>query len=406
MVRAVQTAAFNAGAVTMQLGGSMSQGQLMVIDELEPTDTGGRPDPQPEAAGRLAAAWSAVSAVLEAPLATTTFVSAGLPTLQARVMEHAGPNGAVARRTRERMTMTEDDVDPPPQTGLRPLGDGAVPSSVLAYPRIVSPLAGLLDRLPGSWLLPGMETIPEDRATLVETNPAFVTAFLLGANHELESELLWREFPTDRRGTPLRLFWARREPGEDIGPIHEWLPQSGLAELLSDDIASTDGQLVIVVRGRLLLRYPDMLVYAVGGDATGPSTDPAAVVLPSFSGRIGADLTFAGFPITRTDAEAAGLWFVLQQQPAAPRFGFDLERVDGPMATWSDVAWPDLGVAAGAHLSPTSAVVAALDLAPGGIGASSAITHRFGPTSAEIAAATLQRPIRVAIHSSRLLPAP
>jgi hypothetical protein len=301
--------------------------------------------------------------------------------------------------------MAAEDPDPSPFTGLQPIGDNDLPSTVLARPRIVAPLAGLLDALGGSWLLPGIDGIPQDRATLVETNPGFVAAFLLGANHELEAELLWREFPTDRRGTPMRRFWARRVPGDDIGPIHEWPLPAALAELVEDGTAAGDGQLVLVVRGRLLLRYPDVVVYAVGGDASGPSEDPGAVVLPAFSGRMRPDLTFAGFPLTRAQAEAADTWFVLQQQPAAPRFGFDVDRPPGSsLATWSDVAWDDVAVAPGAHLSPRAAAVSTLELLPGGVGPGSATTHRFGPTSAEIAAATLQRPIRVAIHFSRLLP--
>jgi hypothetical protein len=296
----------------------------------------------------------------------------------------------------------EDEPEGPELTGLRPIGDGDVPSSVLAYPRVLAPVAGLLDALPGSWLLPGMDGLPQDRATLVETNPAFVAACLLGANSELEAELLWREFPTDRRGTPLRRFWARRVPGEDIGSIFGWAPNAALADL----VLGTGGeQLVLVVRGRLLLRYPDIVVYATGGDTTGPSADPAAVVLPEFSGRMSPDVTYAGFPTTRQQALATDTWFVLQQQPAAPRFGFDVSRdPDEPMATWSDVAWPDLGVEPGEHLSPRSSTVVALDLPPGGVGASSVPHHRFGPTGGEVASAMLQRPIRVAIHASRLLP--
>jgi hypothetical protein len=408
MLRALQTASTAATVTSLLLGGGMLQNQLMVTDELDELGGDGRaarPDPDPGAAGRLQAAWTATSVTIDAEATPTTFVSAGLTTLHQRVMAQLGPRGAVVRRTRERLTMGEEDPDPPPFTGLRPIGDGDVPSMVLAYPRIVTALAGLLDRLPGAWMLPGMDGIEQDRATLVETNPGFVAALLLGANHELEAELLWREFPTDRRGTPLRRFWARRVPGDDIGPIHEWPAPTALAELVDDSATTDAGQLVLVVRGRLLLLYPDIVVYAVGGDATGPSPDPAAVVLPAFSGRMHPDLTYAGFPITRAEAEATGMWFVLQQQPAAPRFGFDVSRaIDAAMTTWSDVAWGDVGVAPGEHLSPRSASVAALQLAPGGIGGGPMIPHRFGPTSAEIAAATLQRPIRVAIHSSRLLP--
>ena len=32
-------------------------------------------------------------------------------------------------------------------------------------------------------------------------------------NHELARELLWREYPTDQRGTYSRQFWAHRNTG-------------------------------------------------------------------------------------------------------------------------------------------------------------------------------------------------
>ena len=33
-------------------------------------------------------------------------------------------------------------------------------------------------------------------------------------NHELARELLWREYPTDQRGTYSRQFWAHRNTGD------------------------------------------------------------------------------------------------------------------------------------------------------------------------------------------------
>ena len=46
-------------------------------------------------------------------------------------------------------------------------------------------------------LLPGVDLFPNNAVRVVETNPAFVAAFLAGANHEMTRELLWREYPAD-----------------------------------------------------------------------------------------------------------------------------------------------------------------------------------------------------------------
>ena len=36
----------------------------------------------------------------------------------------------------------------------------------------------------------------------------FVEAFMVGLNHEMNHELVWRTYPTDQRGTPFRRFFG------------------------------------------------------------------------------------------------------------------------------------------------------------------------------------------------------
>jgi hypothetical protein len=58
---------------------------------------------------------------------------------------------------------------------------------------------------------------------------------MVGLNHEFARELLWREYPTDQRGSYFRQFWdvrkkiaeavdkeAAREKFKDIKAIHTW----------------------------------------------------------------------------------------------------------------------------------------------------------------------------------------
>ena len=53
---------------------------------------------------------------------------------------------------------------------------------------------------------------------------------MVGLNHEMSRELLFREYPTDQRGTYFRQFWDVRgrvpapAPGstDDIDPIDGW----------------------------------------------------------------------------------------------------------------------------------------------------------------------------------------
>ena len=80
---------------------------------------------------------------------------------------------------------------------------------IMAYPELPDPAYRMLARYDRDRLLPGVDAIPPDSITLLETNPRFVAAFLAGLNHELNRELLWRRYPTDQRGTPVRRFWDR-----------------------------------------------------------------------------------------------------------------------------------------------------------------------------------------------------
>ena len=207
--RALQQAARSGEVTAIALGGEVGAGRLHVRDEFDPvvegpmlpTDTSG-------AAQLFQQAWAVLQAhVNEAP-PELTFLSAGLEGLQQTVMERTRHPQTIPRRLGDRLVGSDEADDPPPMSGLKPIGDGDVPSSVIAYPLIVSPVATMVDSLPGSWLLPGIEGVAQNTVTLLETNPAFVSSCLLGANQELNAELLWREFPTDRRGTSLRRFWT------------------------------------------------------------------------------------------------------------------------------------------------------------------------------------------------------
>ena len=65
-------------------------------------------------------------------------------------------------------------------------------------------------------LLPGVGTIDLDTVTLLNSNPRFIEAYMVGLNHELASELLWREFPSDTRASVLPpVLGHARHPGAD-----------------------------------------------------------------------------------------------------------------------------------------------------------------------------------------------
>ena len=97
---------------------------------------------------------------------------------------------------------------------------------IMAHPQFTVPMAEeLLARWP-EWALPGIGGLPPDTVTLLETNPEFVAALLVGLNQEFNRELLWREFPTDQRGTSFAQFWPGEAP--DVDEIARWPVGSSL----------------------------------------------------------------------------------------------------------------------------------------------------------------------------------
>ena len=179
--------------------------------------------------------------------------------------------------------------------------------------------------------------------------------------------------------------------------------------------------LVLLVRGDLLRRYPNALVYAVKAqqNPNGPRNLGTEERHPLFRGRLDPDVSFFGFNLdearVRGSSTDAGWFFVLQEQPSEPRFGLDL--ADAPTAglnQWRDLNWGHLAADASAlqavtyidlnaELPDTSGVIPEADEpivawhADSGLGAA-------GSKAAGLAFITLQRPARVAIHGSQLLP--
>jgi hypothetical protein len=282
---------------------------------------------------------------------------------------------------------------------------------VMAAPDLPEPLYQPLADADPDRFLPGIGEIPDDTITLLETNPRFVEAFMVGANHEMNRELLWRRYPTDRRGTPFRRFWDRVDRAPDIPAIHTFDPSVRLGTSSGADLR---GSLVLLVRGQLLRRYPESVVYAAPARADG-TFDPTPTVVedPVFWGRIAPDVTFVGFDLAREDVEPApGWYFVLAEQPTAPRFGLDVPPEPGdptpppaPPTSWGQLHWGHVQVPPGGHLP----------LAAPGLGAKTkpigelapptgpAPTATWGRTSADMAAITFQRPFRAVIHSSTVL---
>src|SRR5207244_2077124 len=136
--------------------------------------------------------------------------------------------------------------------------------------------------------LPNLKLVPPNTISLLETNPPFIESYMTGLNHEFGRELLWREYPTDQRGSYFRQFWNVKgisdmtdpEVYKDIMPLDQWGSKTALGEHRNPKRGPGE-QLVLLVRGDLLKKYPNTIIYAqkahAAVDSNGafiPGTEP------------------------------------------------------------------------------------------------------------------------------------
>ncbi|MEV6849091.1 hypothetical protein [Actinoplanes sp. NPDC051411] len=327
---------------------------------------------------------------------------------------------------------------------LRPFAEQFV--EAMAYPVFDLPTyQPLLDQGVDAFV-PNLSLVPGNSVTLLANNREFIEAYLVGLNHEMGRELLWREYPTDQRGTPFRQFWdpratlplpdetpaQLRERTYDIPPIHTW-PRSGFlgqnGNRLTDD-------LVLVIRGELLKKYPTAAVYAQraewppgpdGPDTTQqrrPVTLPDGVVpghdvvrLPLYEAKIEPDIYLLGFDLDADEARGnppddPGWFFMIKERPGDPRFGVD-DGTPTNLEVWNDLTWNDvdphhLGFL---ELDPTVSVgLQPLD----NVDDNEKKDQRAedvnlplwfaGLSSADLAYLLFQVPVLVAVHAQEMLP--
>lgn len=368
---------------------------------------------------------------------------ADVPAIAQTVVSDLDPEVTVPTRVLDR-------IDAP-----RNLWDRADPlTTVMAAPEFPQPMYRPLADRSQAYLLPGVDQVPADSMSLMETNPEFIVAYLAGCNHEFARELLWRGYPTDQRGSYFRQFWdvsgrvpaattdAEREARKDVDYLPQWPPKNHLGQLLRGD--HEEGDLVLLVRGELLRRYPDARIYAIKArwkddQDTGQRVplqspvegDETEIRRPIFRGELNPDVTFLGFSLTKSvargDDDGLGWFFVLEEPPAEPRLGLEeasetdfgsrppgiLTRdqpeppdTNAEGTPWDDLSWGHLienqGEAGWSELERLSYVsVGGRPLSEGW----HADGIKWGTNSAHMAAATWQRPVRVAIHANDMLPA-
>lgn len=315
------------------------------------------------------------------------------------------------------------------EVGGLPLAD-ALPETGDGLRRLLAgltfdvPAYELLRGLSQEHIAPGLPAVEPETMTALAANSRFIEAFMVGLNHEMSRELLWREFPADPRQTWFRQFWDVRNarsadrPLTDLPPFSDDVWRSGpLGAHLTSVGAPGEDALILVVRGEVLRRYPSTVVTMRRAAWTGEtSRDPVGGDLPPiFSAWLSPDLLLFGFPLTASVARGAatrtagdpGHFFVLREQPTAPRFGLDLPPEDWEFEPfrgehWDELHWGHLPEKT-RFLSPYAP---GLGRRPDGSPAERRLDGaEYGRNAADMARVVLQRPVLIARHASDVLPA-
>lgn len=332
----------------------------------------------------------------------------------------------------------------------------------MTYPEFDVPMYKPLKEISDELFLPNINFIANNSISLLETNQKFIESYMVGLNHEFARELLWREYPTDQRGSYFRQFWdvssclpekgitelKWKEKMKDIPPIHLWSKHSELGDHDYREVpGATEEEVVLVIRGELLKKYPSAVIYAhkarwhenngikdfnverelaILTDDEKLHPPKTIIKTPLYEAKVDPDITFFGFDLTAKevrggtgdvvgDENKPGWFFIIKERPGEPRFGLDLEASDSnPIDVWNDLSWGKVSPTGNfleINSSTTTIKIGDFDASTEQEKAEQnpedkKIEWSKNMNAAELAYVLYQVPVMVAVHASEMLPKP
>lgn len=393
---------------------------LRLSDEAStPAPTPSTPGADSVEAGNFRRAMVNISKRLAITVPQPALVPLDVKNTHAKMSEALHPHKAFPRRLARMVKLP----------GYIPLLEPQTVFEAMAYPDFEEPMYKQLVDISGELLLPNLKEVPINTISLLKTNQKFIESYLVGLNHEMGRELLWREYPTDERGSYFRQFWdvnglirpkqnkpeaELSEDAKDIKPIHTWESESPLGRHNNRSAAGDGDQTVLLVRGDLLKRYPNTAIFAQKA-IPGPKAEEHLIdadltaeefathlKFPLYRAELPPDIKLFGFDLTIEQARGTdltppfaghlGWFFVIQEVPGEPRFGMDIAFDPGTDGlSWDDLAWD--------RFPPqtrfiTAGVLPNLSVPDG---------SRWGTDSANMAYVLFQKPNMIAVHAKEML---
>lgn len=193
--------------------------------------------------------------------------------------------------------------------------DGKYP--IMAYPIFPDPTSFYLRELSERFILPSVDQLKMNSISCFVTNPLFEEAFLAGMNTEMGRELLWREYPTDERGSYFRKFWDQVHlPSDfsrgyfDVKYLHNWTRPLGANH------EEGKGQLLVfVIKSELMMMYPQT------GITLSKKEDGKlkSFLAPTMTGWLSDDTYMAGFDISKL-SDKKGVFLTFTETDKSQRF--------------------------------------------------------------------------------------
>jgi len=375
------------------------------------------------------------------------------------VMGLLNPRQTILNRTRSRINS--------PANRLLRVGDlvSETLQPIVAAPEFHQPMYSSLRDISQELVLPGIEFIPQNTLGLLITNQEFIESYMVGLCNAFSEEALFREMPIALNATYFRQFWdvkdsvppqtlileiieeiklligddqyfllsphqkttefqkVLREKLKDINFIERW-NRNRLGNNRNPVSGRTEESLVLLMRGDLIKKYPDTVVYATKGKwkllsgvwVRRPTFDYSddCTKHPIFTGTFPPDINFFGFDLTETEIRGVlpenrldeegneknpGWFIVLEERIGETRFGADDCDYAPIDYTWNNFCWSHIdGWDNNANYIATGYID---DAEP------TNVVDPSNPWSGNAgirARILLQKPFRVAVHGDDMLP--
>lgn len=191
---------------------------------------------------------------------------------------------------------------------------------VMIHPDYLDPTFFYLRELSVDYVLPAAGSLGKNSISCFYSNPAFEESFLMGMNTEMGRELMWREYPTDQRGSYFRKFWDQanlpvKEDLEnryyDIIDIDKWNGKLG-----ENHVKAESAMLVFAIKGELMQAFPDTEVFL---QDTKQSKPPKYAEMTSW---LTPDTYLVGFSGINKE-ELKNYYLAFEQKPMSLQFKWD-----------------------------------------------------------------------------------